>query len=247
MNISKILGIVLILLSVLFLGLQFLGQQLEAFGVKALGMSLLVVLYCFGVKKKHTLFILFLVSYSAAEVHNYITYDIIPPAGALYDPHYLIGNTFYISAYVFLILRIFSIMNFKKAVSRFPFQTVLLFILGFFVVYMITDLSETGLFLNYTHSVELIYNSVIMFLMCLALINYMYNDTQKSMNILVGSICIVFSEVTQIAYFYISDLDNALNVTYSFFLVGAFVFFYIQSKLKAEYNPLHERHQELKI
>jgi hypothetical protein len=247
MNVSKILGIILILLSILFLGLQSLGKEVDAFGVKAIGMSLLVVLYFLKVKKRHILFTLFLMMYTAAEVHNYATYSMIPPAGSTYDLHYLIGNTFYILAYVFLILRIFSIMNFKKAVSKFPFQTLLLFVLGFFVVYMITDLSEDGLILDYTHSVELLYNAVVMFLVCLALMNYMYNDTKKSMNLLIGSIFIIFSEVTQIAYFYVSNLDNALNVTYSFFLVGAFVFFYIQSKLTQEYNPIYEQHQELKV
>ncbi|MFT6731422.1 MAG: drug/metabolite transporter (DMT)-like permease, partial [Glaciecola sp.] len=123
MDLSKILGVLLILLSMLFLGLQSLGQEHYAFGVKAIGMSMLVVLYCIGVKKKHVLFMLFLIAYSAAEVHNYITYNMFPHADATYDLHYLIGNTLYITAYVFLILRIFSIMDFKKAISRFPFQT----------------------------------------------------------------------------------------------------------------------------
>tara|TARA_B100000809_G_scaffold6170_1_gene6291 strand:- start:326 stop:1024 length:699 start_codon:yes stop_codon:yes gene_type:complete len=230
----------------LFLGLQLLGEEHHAFGVKAIGMSMLVVLYFFGVKKKHVLFMLFLLAYSAAEVHNYITYNLLPTADATYDLHYLIGNTLYISAYVFLILRIFSVMNFKKAVSRFPFQIGLLFILGVFVVYLVTDLSNFGMIFDYSHSVELFYNSIIMFLVCLALINYMYNDTKKSMNLLIGSICIIFSEVIQIAYFYVSNHDNALNVLYSCFLVGAFIFFFIQSKLSEEYNPIYERHQELK-
>ena len=169
MDLSKILGGILILLSILFLGLQSLGQELNAFGVKAIGMSLLVVLYIFTVNKKHVLFMMFLVSYSAAEVHNYITYDMIPPFGSTYDLHYLIGNTLYISAYIFLIFRIFSIMNFMKALNRFPFQIALLFGLSIFVVYMVTDLSESGLILDYTHTVELFYNSVVMFLVCLSL------------------------------------------------------------------------------
>ena len=246
MDKSKILGVMLILSSILFLGLQYLGQGLEAFGVKALGMSLLVVLYCFGVKKKNLLFILFLLSYSAAEIHNYVTYNMVPSSESTYDIHYLIGNTFYISAYIFLILRIFTLMNFKKVISRLPFQIGLLSILGIFVVYLITDLSKPDFNLDYTHPVELFYNAVVMFLVCLALINYLYNDTKKSMNLLIGSICIIFSEVTQIAYFYVSDLDNALNVAYSAFLVCAFTFFYIQSKLSEEYNPVYERQQELK-
>jgi len=246
MDLSKILRIILIILSVLFLGLQSMGREVDAFGVKALGMSLLVVLYIFEVKKKHILFMLFLLSYCAAEIHNYFTYDMIPVAGSKYNLHYLIGNTLYISAYIFLILRIFSMMNFKKALSRFPVQILLLFILGNFVVFMVTDLADSKWILDYTHNVEVFYNSVVMFLVCLALLNCMYNDNKKSMNLLIGCIFIVFSEITQVAYFYVSNLDNTLNVTYSVFLVGAFVFFYIQSKLSEEYNSVYERQQELK-
>ncbi|WP_460219205.1 hypothetical protein [Psychroserpens sp. MEBiC05023] len=247
MQLTKILGVILILLSIVFLGLQSLGRELDAFGIKALAMSLLIMLYFIRVKNKHILFILFLVTYAAAEIHNYLTFNSMPSETAIYDIPYLIGNGLYVSAYLFLIARIFSIMNFKKAISRFPIQSMLLFVLGFFVVYMITDLSRPVLwFDDYSYNVELIYNSVIMFLVCLALINYMYNDTKKSMNLLVGSICIVFSEVIQIAYYYITDMDNTLSVIYSFFLVGAFVFFYLQSRLAQEYNAVYEQHQELK-
>ncbi|WP_298756572.1 hypothetical protein [uncultured Psychroserpens sp.] len=243
---SKILGIILILLSILFLGLQSLGKEFDAFGVKALAMMLLTILYFVNVKRKHILFILFLVTYAAAEIHNYFTYNHFPPENATYDIHYLIGNGLYISAYLFLIARILSIMNFKKAILRFSMQTLLLFALGIFVVYMITDLSKEGIGLDYGYTVEMVYNSIIMFLVCLALVNYMYNDSKKSMNLLIGSICIVFSEVIQIAYYYISDFDNTLSVIYSFFLVGAFVFFYLQSRLVHEYNAVYEQHQELK-
>ena len=246
MQLSKILGVILILLSILFLGLQSVGRELDAFGIRALAMFLLVVFYLFTVKKKHILFMLFIITYCAAEVYNYATYNIVPPEGSVYDIHYLVGNALYVSAYLFLIARIFSIMNFKKAMSRFPLQSLLLFGLGVFVVYMITDLSRMGLSKDYFYFVEMTYNAIIMFLVCLALVNYMYNDTKKSMNLLVGSICIVFSEVIQIAYYYISNFDNTLSVIYSVFLVGAFVFFYLQSQLAGAYNAVYEQHQELK-
>jgi len=246
MNISKFLGIVLILLSILFLGLQSLGRELDAFGIKALAMSLLIILYFFRAKQKHMLFILFLITYAAAEIYNYFTYNSLPPEGAKYDIAYLTGNTLYVLAYIFLIARIITIMNIKKAISRFPIQSLLLFVLGIFVVYMITDLSRPEFVRDYTYNVELVYNSVIMFLVCLALINYMYNDTKKSMNLLIGSICIVFSEVIQIAYYYITNLDNTLSVVYSLFLVLAFLFFYFQSRLQQEYNTVYEKPQEVK-
>jgi hypothetical protein len=63
------------------------------------------------------------------------------------------------------------------------------------------------------------------------LINYMYRNDNKSMLFLIGSICIVFSEIIQLAYFYIIK-SNDLGFIYSLFLVLAFVFFYLQSQLE---------------
>ena len=45
------------------------------------------------------------------------------------------------------------------------------------------------------------------------------------------NICIVFSEIIQLAYYYILD-DQNLGFIYSFFLVIAFVLLYVQSQLE---------------
>ena len=47
---------------------------------------------------------------------------------------------------------------------------------------------------------------------------------------LLGSICVVFSEIIQLAYYYILN-DKNLGFIYSFFLVVAFIFFYLQSQI----------------
>lgn len=234
MQLTKIFGITIICLSILFLGLQSMGLELEAFGIKALTLVLLALLYFITVKPKHILFALFLLLFTTAEVYNYLTYDLLPPDEEALDMYYLIGNAFFILSYIFLIGRILSLMDFKKAVTQFPVQIILLSILGIFVTYMITDLSISGLPMDYTYFVELFYNAIIMILVSLSLINYMYKDTKKSMNLLIGCIFIVFSEVIQIAYYYITDFDNTLNVVYSVFLVVAFIFFYLQARLEDE-------------
>ena len=59
------------------------------------------------------------------------------------------------------------------------------------------------------------------------------------MNLLLGALCIVFSEVIQVAYFYVSDL-NVLNVAFSILLVLAFSFFYIQSNLSYQERESYE-------
>ena len=82
----------------------------------------------------------------------------------------------------------------------------------------------------YDYLVEIVYNTVIMLLLTITLINYISRYTKKAMNLLLGALCIVFSEVIQVAYYYVSD-QNILNVVYSILLVVAFAFFYIQSSL----------------
>jgi hypothetical protein len=47
---------------------------------------------------------------------------------------------------------------------------------------------------------------------------------------LIGTIFIVFSEIIQLAYFYVLE-SNDLSATYATFLVMAFLFFYLQSQL----------------
>ncbi len=235
MSFSKILCGLLIICSVLFLGLQTVNQEFTAFGVKSLGMLLLLSLYCVTVSKKNIFFTLFLVIYTVADIYNYITYDFFPAEGVSYDIHYLAGNTLYILAYLTLVLRILELMDFKDAWLKFPYQLLLLFALDIFVVWVLIDLVGSTLATDYAYIIELLYNLIIMILVSLALVNYMQNDSKKSMNLLIGAICILFSEVIQIAYYYLSSFDNTLNIAYSVFLVLAFVFFFIQSKLPPRY------------
>nr|WP_321236582.1 hypothetical protein [uncultured Psychroserpens sp.] len=248
MHLSKILGIVLVLLSIVFLGLQSQALELEASGVRALAMIVLITLYLIRVKQKHALFLMFLVFFTIAEVFNYITwvknFDLNPDI----DYFYYIGNVLYILSYTFLIARIVVGVNMTKAVTRFPIQSLLLVVLGVFVVYIVTDTTK-GELNSSQYTLEFTYNAVIMILMSLSLLNYMIKDDKKSMNLLIGSICILFSEILQLAYFYIAD-SNILNVLCSVFIVMAFLFYYLQSRLKhtevVEYVQ-QQNQQDLKI
>jgi hypothetical protein len=68
-----------------------------------------------------------------------------------------------------------------------------------------------------------------MILLSVALINYMYRNDNKSMLFLIASIFIVFSEIIQLAYYYILP-DNNLSFVYSLFFIIAMLFFYLQSQ-----------------
>jgi hypothetical protein len=77
---------------------------------------------------------------------------------------------------------------------------------------------------------ELTYNVVMLVLLTLSLIAYFYNDNIKSLSIFLGSLCIVFSEVIQIAYYYITDQDF-LNFISTILFVLAFCFYYYYSRI----------------
>lgn len=230
MQIGKFLGALILALSIFFLGLQFKGLEIEAAGVRALTVTLLTILYCIRIKNKQALFLLFLIFFTISEILNFITWTINLDVSPNVDYYYYIGNGLYITAYLFLVARIAVGMDFKKAFLKFPVQICLLLALSLFFVYFVSDTTKKD-FSYHEYYLELLYNAVVMLLMALALVNYMYRDDKKSMNLLLGTICIMFSEIIQLAYFYIADF-NLLNVLCSMFLVFAFLFFYLQSGLK---------------
>jgi len=240
MYLCKIFGFVLILLSIVFLGLQYNALEIEASGVKSLALILLTVLYIIRVKNKHILFLMFLVVFTIAEILNYMTWVRNLEIDPNFDYFYYIGNGLYILSYVFLISRILGVMNVPKVISRFPFQTLLLLILSVFVVYLVTETTRQELG-SQEYALELSYNAIIMLLVSISLLNYMTKDDKKSMNLLIGSICVVFSEILQLAYFYVANF-NFLNVLCSLFLVFAFIFYYLQSEMNyreiKEYNMI---------
>jgi len=236
MIIKRILIGVLIILSVLFLSFQIFHMEVEAAGIRALLLVLLTVLYCHKVKNKRIFFLSFLITFSVAEILNFIGWlvPIIPDQDV--DYMYYIANGLYIVSYSFLIIQILSSMNLIEIMKKFPFHILILIILDVFSVIVVTNTTLHQL--SYSeYLMELVYNAIIMILLTVALINYIHKDDKKAINLLIGSIFIVFSEVIQLAYFYISEI-NLLNVFCSLCLLLAFLFFYLQSKLS--YQPQEE-------
>ncbi|MEM5566455.1 hypothetical protein WNY78_15140 [Psychroserpens sp. AS72] len=245
MKLSNILGFMLLLLSIMLLGLEFYGLEKNAIGLKATAMCLLVILYLNKVIKRNAFFLLFLVTYTLALGIDYLSYDEIIMYEEM-DVFFIICNALYVLAYFFLILRIFYLINFVKSIIKYPIQMLSLLVLGVFVVYMITDLTTSNSHAVDVNVVQIIYISVIVFMMCLSVINYIYNDSKKSMILLSGTVLIVFSEVIQMAYYYLTDLQNALNIIYSLFTIAAFMLFYFQSKLIQKPKVVEEQFEGLK-
>ena len=146
-------------------------------------------------------------------------------------------------SYGLLIVKLLKGLDLKKVFSELTIPIIVLIVLDIFCVSLISGTTENMLS-YYEYALEYAYNAVVMSLLSIALINYMYRNNNKSMLFLIGSIFMVFSEIIQLAYYYILN-DNNLGFVYAFFLVVAFVFFYLQSQHKvtepvAAYVDEHE-------
>ncbi|MCA0152760.1 hypothetical protein [Winogradskyella vincentii] len=227
---AKILKVLLLLLGGLFIVLQGMTFQIEGAAVSALILVLLTVLYCGWTANKSRYFFWFLVLYTTGHVLSYSAWY----GPDLYeddiDYFYYIANMLFILAYIFLILKILIQLDYRAVFSKLSIPIFILIVLDVFCVSIVTETTE-GVLGFYEYTLEYTYNAIIMALLSVALINYMYRNDIKSMMFLMGSICIVFSEIIQLAYFYVME-DKILGFIYSFFLVVAFIFFYRQSQLE---------------
>ncbi|WP_296385933.1 hypothetical protein [Winogradskyella sp.] len=147
------------------------------------------------------------------------------------DYYYYGANLLYIVSYMFLIFKILRGLDLKAVFSELSIPILILVVLDVFCVSIVSATTE-NVFSFYEYALEYGYNAVIMILLSVTLINYMYRNDNKSMLFLVGAICIVFSEIIQLSYYYILENNNDLGFIYSFFLVVAFVFLYLQSQLE---------------
>jgi hypothetical protein len=168
----------------------------------------------------------FLILFSLADILGFSRQFVSLPDSS-FDYFYYTCNSLYILSYLFLIVQVLKNMNIREVISKFPIHIIILVVLDIFCVSIVTETTKGSLSI-YEYSLEFLYNAVMMSLLTLAVINYINKEDKQAMNLLVGSIFIVFAEMIQLAYFYVSSI-NFLNVLCSLFLVLAFAFFYLQA------------------
>lgn len=223
---SKVVVTLIILCSMFFLVYHINGNLSLAGTFKAFVVPLFTILYFLNVRNRSSHFTLFLVAYSISDLlvlfNNYL------PRGM----DYYYGNALYMVAYVALVIEILKSIDFKQIYTHFKAHIIVLLVLNIYanrVLFNITnDYSMSGLDLGF----EILYNACILILLSVALLNYFYRDDKKAYLLFLGTICIVVSEVIQVAYYYIPEVedDNLLSVSYSLLLIVSFFFFYYQSK-----------------
>lgn len=245
MNKKIVLKSLLVILALAFIVVQIMGMEFYGAGIKAVLLIGLTALYYMSVEHKSTYFRLFLIAFTLGAILDFIAWTEITSSQFNNIIYYYLVNSLYIFAYILLVIKVLIGLNLKTLVRKLPFHIIILLVLDVFSVIVISETTEKVL--NPTeYLLEFVYNSIVMILLSVALLNYIYRDDIKSMNLLIGSILIVFSEVIQLAYFYIES-SNTLNIMCSVLLVGAFLFFYIHSTLKNSEPIMSAYSDELKI
>jgi len=228
---TKLLGSLIILLTIAFLSFQVLDLDVATEIVRFPIIPLLTYLYVLKYNDTKSFFFWFLCFYAIGEVLAGIgiLYYVTEMTFIDYLQFYG-GNLCFILSYLSLFLEINKNISLINIIKRFPIHLIILLALDIYSVVLVSDISLNSGYLTTTLDfvMEVIYNVVIMLLLTMALINYISRDSKKAMNLLIGSLCIVFSEVIQVAYFYVSE-RIILGVIYSVLLVLAFTLFYIQS------------------
>jgi len=225
--------VIIILLTVLFI----VGQIIQYDKLSAISRSLILpiatTIYFIKVKKRSTYFSLFLVIFSLSELIGILDGVVLPHTYIFY-----IVNSICILAYICLIIdiltRIKSSPDFKGFFTKYTVHAAVLVMFAVYLVVLLGEIMKPHLdTMEYT--ISMVYSSVIMTLLTVSLLNFICNDTKKAFLLFLASVCIVFSEIVQIAYYYLSE-THLLSIIYSLLLVAAFCLFYKQGFLKKEAN-----------
>lgn len=225
---SKILKGLLLLLGGIFIVFQGMTFETEGAAISTIILILLILQYLVWTKRKNHYFTWFLILFTLGNIVGMVgTYfpDLHPNIG---DIVYYGANILFILAYLSLTLKVVSQLALKTVFTKLSIPIFILLLLDIFCVSLVTATAVSSINF-YDYALEYSYNAIVMILLSIALINYMYRNDTKSMMLLIGSMCIVFSEIIQLAYFYVIK-EKTLGFVYSFLLVVAFIFFYIQSQ-----------------
>ncbi len=228
---SKVIIGFIVLAYILFVVFQFNGNELMASSFSSAIFPLVALYYFVTVKPKTLFFLLFLVCYSLSELAFYII-DFIP-----YLYYYFIGNTLSMLSYAFLLVEACKSVCGIHVIKNFKIHIVVLMGLNTYIAYILQEAVNPFLEMTNEYLIEITYNIVMLLLLSVSLLNYFYKEHKKSLFLFLGALCIVFSEVINVAYLYVAH-QNILNFISVSLFVLAFYFLYQQSKLIEE--PIKE-------
>lgn len=231
----------IVMITIVYLGLEIFNDDFYSEYVRWLIVPLVTCLYRVKTKDSSSFFYLFLLTFSVCELTRGI-FNIIyqfTESDLIDKIQFFSGNFMYILSYTFLIVEIIKDMNLKYVFKKFLFSIIVLLFLNTYCVFLVSKVSiESGYFDGILGMViEVIYNTIIMLLLSVSLLNFLYRESKKAINLLFACVCILVSEIIQGAFIYIIEL-YILKILGSFFMVVAFVLLYIQATMSYKGDKL---------
>lgn len=225
MSKSKVLVSLMVLSYIFFVIFQFKGNDDMASKFNAVIFAIITMYYVAFIKKKTLLFTLFLVFYSLSELILFFI-DFMP-----YSYFYYIGNLLVVFAYAFLLKEICKTVCVIHVFKNFMIHIIVLIGLNFYIAYILQQVVNPYLEDLSEYIVEMSYNIIMLLLLSLSLLNYLNKENKKALFLFLGALCIVFSEVINMAYLYVAELNLLIIISTTLFLM-AFLFLIQQSKLE---------------
>lgn len=236
---SKVLVGLVLLLYLLFVIFEFSENYAIAHNFDTLILPLITVIYILYASRKNVFFLLFLLCYSISDLMGLFG-DYIP-----YEIDYYLGNSLYIMAYFFLFIKITRYMSIMHVLRNFKIHLIVLLALNIYLVYVLQVIVSPYVDMQSAEFyIELAYNTMMLLVLSGALLNYFYRDGKKALLLFVGSLCIVFSEVIEVAYIYIAQ-KSLLGFLSTTLALAAFYFFYQQSRLVHEQKETSYSHHSI--
>lgn len=231
MSKSKVLVGFVVIVYILFSIFEFSGKYKLSLYFDSLIIPLITLIYMLYVKKKDICFLMFLLFYGMTDLFVMVI-NFIPNKESflIFEFKYYIGNTMYIIAYLFLFIKVSKSLSLMHVIKNFKIHLIVLTILNVYLIYVLQVIVKPNVVMDVDYYFELVYNIITLSLLSIALLNYFYRDNQKSLYLFLGILCLVFSEVIEIAFIYIAQ-RSILTFLATTLCLGAFYFLFQQSKL----------------
>jgi len=222
--VNNIVGILFFITCIVYLGCVLFGFEYSSEFIRSFIAPLLLLSYLVKKLPKVSLFLFFLIFYALAETA--FLFQGYP------DFSYYLSNASYILAYSFMLAFILQKIQFSKMLKRFSKHLMVLLFFGGYLVFALDKLSglEASNYKLLDYILYTTYNALFILVLIFSLINYLYHDTKKSLNLFLACLFIALSELVQVAD--IVEMKTLFLVLYSFLLVLGFclLFFYFSFK-----------------
>lgn len=239
MTTERVLISLILVCFVISITIQLTGEFTTSFYFDFLIVPLITLTYIISIKNKEIMFLLFLIVYALGDIISIIGFLLEEKDFETASTLFTLSSIFFIIAYSILLIKTYRLLSLKYVIKHLRIHGIVMVLLNIYLLYVlqafIKENSTTNNLIIF-HK-EFIYNAVTLLLLTISFLNYLYWDSQKSLFLFSGVLALVFCEVFEITYIYISQqsyFSNEYTILISIantLSLGGFYLLYRQSKL----------------